>query len=65
MAVSSSALAIRFTANSFLADYQAKIIVDQAEIDARNLESILARHRLLLSIIRNTTDVVNVIMGYV
>ncbi|MEP6064670.1 MAG: EAL domain-containing protein [Paracoccaceae bacterium] len=65
LAVSSSALAIRFTANSFLADYQAKIIVDQAEIDARNLESILARHRLLLSIIGNTTDVVNVIMGYV
>ncbi len=65
LAVSSSALAIRFTANPFLSEYQAKAIDDQALKDAQNLGSILARHRLFLTFMGSTTDVVNVVLGYV
>lgn len=63
-AVVASALAVRYTATPFLERQQREVIDGQAYKTARNVETILERHRLLVSLVGNTPDVVNVVMGY-
>lgn len=65
IAVCASAIAVRQTAQPYLEAQQREVIASQLERDAMTLETELDRHRLLLHFVGNTSDVVNVAMGYV
>ena len=65
LAITSSALAVRWTANPFLRNHQNETIADQALKDAGNLEAVLLQHQLLLTFFASSSDAINVVMGYV
>ena len=64
-AIATSALAIWFTANPFLKDFQENSILQKAQERARSLETILDQHRQLLAFVASQRDVIAVSMGYV
>ena len=64
LAVTSSALAVRFTATPFLENQQREAIDGQAHKNAREIEAVLEQFQLLLSIVGTAPNVVNVVMGY-
>lgn len=65
LAVTSSALAVRFTATPFLEAKQEEAILAQAHKSARDIETNIEQHRLFQSFIAGTPDIVSVVLGYV
>ena len=65
LAVTSSAFAVRFSATPFLKNQQQEAITAQAVKVADGVETRLDRHRLLLTFIASTSDIINVVLGYV
>lgn len=65
LAVTSSAIAVRMTANPFLVAEQQDAISSQATRDANSLEAELQRHQVLLDFVSHAPPVVDVVMGYV
>jgi diguanylate cyclase (GGDEF)-like protein/PAS domain S-box-containing protein len=49
----------------FLVKHQEEALATQARKEARNLQSVIERHRLLLSYVGNSPEIVSLVMGYV
>ena len=65
LAIVSSALAVGLTTRPFLVKHQEEALATQARKEARNLQSVIERHRLLLSYVGNSPEIVSLVMGYV
>jgi len=64
LAICSSIFALRLVAVPFLAEYQNRVVVEQAQDAARHLDETLGRKRLLLNFVANDPNVVSIAMGY-
>lgn len=65
LAVAASAVAVRQSATPYLAEKQRQAITEQALKVARNVDAILARHKLFLSFVSGNEQVVSTALGYV
>lgn len=64
IAVTSSAIAVRYTATPILEKMQQQAIYAQTHKSARHVETNLERHRLLLTYISSAPSIVDFVLGY-